>query len=109
MIGISQPFLYFSNGTADFLPQRSCSVLLGSEDVSSSKSDKCPQPQESMSNFSLSHICVFRSIIERAISQSSCNLPFYHRLARTLSNRSKFNIHAFLEVFFRVITWVRSR
>ncbi|KAK2444367.1 hypothetical protein QL285_015397 [Trifolium repens] len=97
MIGISQPCLYFSNGTVDFLPPRSCSVLLGSGDVNSSKSDKCPQ--ESMSNFSLSHICVFRSLIERVISQSSCNLPFYHRLARALSNRSKFNIHALLEVF----------
>ncbi|KAK2428088.1 hypothetical protein QL285_026628 [Trifolium repens] len=80
-----------------FLPPRSCSVLLGSRDVNSSKSDRCPQ--ESMSNFSLSHICVFRSLIERVISQSSCNMPLYHRLARTLSNRSKFNTHALLEVF----------
>src|SRR6187399_3321243 len=97
MIGISQPCLYFSNGTADFLPQRSCSVLLGSGDVNSSKSNKCPQ--ESMFNFfSLSHLC-FSLIIERVISQSSCNLPFYHRLARTLSNQSKFDIHALLEVF----------
>ncbi|KAK2448808.1 hypothetical protein QL285_008055 [Trifolium repens] len=70
---------------------------LGSRDINSSKSDKWLQ--ESMFNlFSLSHL-YFSLIIERVISQSSYNLPFYHRLARTLSNQSKFNTRAFLEVF----------
>ena len=107
MTGISQPYVFVSNGTTELHLSDHAQSTLGLKSTNSSKSDK--YLQESMFNlFSLSHL-YFSLIIERVISQSSYNLPFYHRLARTLSNQSKFNIHAFLEVFFRVITWLRSR
>jgi hypothetical protein len=68
---------------------------LGSRDVNSSKSDKCSRRVHVQPFLSLT----FSLEIEMVNSQSLCNLPFYYRLARTLSDRSKFKQIHILEVF----------